>query len=146
MCTYCGCHELTFIGRLAAEHDALIEQSGDLRRAGEAGDGPAARRAVEALGALLTPHTREEEAGLFAELSGVEGFAEHVESLCAEHTDLDADLAQIGAGDLGRVDPFLLRLRRHIDREENGLFPAAAIALDADALSRLGDRDAAGAG
>jgi hemerythrin-like domain-containing protein len=31
----------------------------------------------------------------------------------------------------------VVRLRRHIDREENGLFPAAVIALDGAAWDRL---------
>jgi hemerythrin-like domain-containing protein len=40
-------------------------------------------------------------------------------------------------GDLAGVADFVVRLRRHIDREENGLFPAAVIALDGAAWDRL---------
>ncbi len=139
MCSYCGCQELTVIGRLTDEHLAIIEASGALRLAGAAGDLGAAAAAGGALAALLDPHTASEEDGLFAELSQVDGFADHVASLCADHVDLDADLAAIVGGDLARIPSFLGGLRRHIDREENGLFPAAAIALDADVLQRLGD-------
>ncbi len=138
MCSYCGCHELTFIGRLAAEHDAIIEAGGDLRRAARGGDLVELASAGSALGALLDPHTRGEETGLFAELRMLDEFVEPVASLCAEHRDLDDDLRGIAGGDVTRVDRFIARLRNHIDREENGLFPAAAIALDPDAMERLG--------
>lgn len=135
MCSYCGCQSLTVIGRLTAEHVAIIDAAGALHRAASAPDLNSAGRA---LALLLDPHTRSEESGLFAELALLEGFADHVSSLCAEHVDLDADLAAIIGGRHDLVERFLARLRRHIDREENGLFPAAAIALDAEALDRLG--------
>lgn len=141
MCTYCGCQELTFIGRLTAEHEQIIEATGDLRRAAVEDDASAGAEAGRALAGPLGPHTSGEELGLFTELSLVEGFADHVAALCAEHDDLDAALAGIIAGDLDRVTPFIISLRRHIDREENGLFPAAAIALEADAMQRLTDGD-----
>ena len=64
-----------------------------------------------------------------------EEFTDHIDSLCSEHTTLDAQLEAIRrAGsdvDPVLVDTFLHDLRHHIDREDNGLFPAAAIALDA---------------
>ena len=59
-----------------------------------------------------------------------EQFTEHIDSLCGEHTSLDAQLAAIRAGDHGRFEEFMHDLRHHIEREDNGLFPAAAIALD----------------
>jgi hypothetical protein len=139
MCSYCGCQSLTVIGRLTDEHVAIIEAAGVFRRTAIAAGLDAARGAGSELARLLGPHTRGEERGLFAELARVDGFGDHVASLCAEHVDLDDDLGAILAGDLDRLEPFISRLRRHIDREENGLFPAAAIALDADVLQRLGD-------
>jgi len=143
MCSYCGCQDLTAIGRLMAEHVDIVEATGALRRAALDGDAAAARAAGTVLGALLDPHTRGEEAGLFAELAPVDGFGEHIATLCGEHDDLDEDLAAVIDGDLGRVEPFVTRLRNHIDREENGLFPAAAIALDAEVLQRLAEDPAA---
>jgi hemerythrin-like domain-containing protein len=59
-----------------------------------------------------------------------EEFTDHIDSLCAEHTTLDAQLDRIAAGEHGLVEAFLHDLRHHIDREDNGLFPASAIALD----------------
>ena len=57
-------------------------------------------------------------------------FTEHVASLCAEHDRLDADLKAIEAGDLASIPTMLTLLNNHIDREENGLFPAALAYLD----------------
>jgi len=73
-----------------------------------------------------------EQVGLFAEMAKDELFTEHVASLCAEHDQLDADLAAITAGDLTRISTMITLLNNHIDREENGLFPAALAYLDDD--------------
>ncbi len=134
MCTYCGCESIGVIGRFMAEHTDIINASGELRRACEGGSTPQVVAAVDRVEALLHPHTRDEETGLFAVLRRQEQFTDHIESLCSEHTTLDAQLEAIrraGADvDPVLVDTFLHDLRHHIDREDNGLFPAAAIALD----------------
>ncbi len=57
-------------------------------------------------------------------------FTEHVASLCAEHAELDTELEAIEAGDLASIPKMLTLLNNHIDREENGLFPAALAYLD----------------
>ncbi|OLT40143.1 hemerythrin [Serinicoccus sp. CNJ-927] len=135
MCTYCGCESIRVIGRFMAEHTDIINASGELRRACEGGSTPQVVAAVDRVEALLHPHTRDEETGLFAVLRRQEEFTDHIDSLCSEHTTLDAQLEAIrraGADvDPVLVDTFLHDLRHHIDREDNGLFPAAAIALDA---------------
>lgn len=137
MCQYCGCRAITVIGELSAEHEAIVNAAGALQRAAARGDVPSARAAVSALGGLLAPHTAREELGLFAELRRVEEFTTHVDSLCDEHDDLEALLDPVAAGDLARVPALVHLLRRHIDHEENGLFPAAAIGLDGPAWERL---------
>ena len=81
------------IGRLSTEHVAIINATGALRRVVLDGDGTEAATAVEELAALLDPHTRGEEQGLFAELHLDEDFADHVDALCAEHREIDARLA-----------------------------------------------------
>lgn len=129
MCSYCGCESIEVIGRFMAEHVEIVNASGTLRRACEGGDPEAVVTAADALGRLLDPHTGAEEVGLFAVLAEDEEFTEHVRGLCAEHTALDAALAAIRAGDHASYPAFDLALRHHIDREENGLFPAAAIAF-----------------
>lgn len=130
MCSYCGCRSITVIGELTSEHDAIINATGQLCREAATGDAAAARIAAEAVSALLEPHTIREEVGLFAELRRDPEFTDHVDSLCAEHRELDALIARVSGGDLGATTALDTLMRRHIDREENGIFPAAAIALD----------------
>ena len=133
MCTYCGCESIAVIGRFMAEHTEIVNAAGGLRRACEEGDPSQVAAAADRVEELLHPHTRSEEVGLFAVMRRQEEFADHIDSLCAEHTTLDAQLAAIRAGtpvDLTLVDRFLHDLRHHIDREDNGLFPASAIALE----------------
>lgn len=140
MCSYCGCRAITMIGRLSTEHVAIINATGALRRVALDGDGAGAAAAVEELAALLDPHTRGEEQGLFAELRLDEDFAGHVDALCAEHREIDARLAKVANGDHAEVQELENLLRRHIDKEENGIFPAAAVALDGAAWDRIGQR------
>ena len=85
MCSYCGCRNIPMIAQLNAEHDAIVNSSYALEIAFRDQDVEAARTACKELGALLHPHTRREEDGLFAEMKKDELFTEHVASLCAEH-------------------------------------------------------------
>ena len=130
MCSYCGCRNIPMIAKLNAEHDAIVNSSYALEIAFRDQDVEAARTACKELGGLLHPHTRREQLGLFAEMEKDELFTEHVASLCAEHDQLDADLEAIDAGDLTRIPTMIALLNNHIDREENGLFPAALAYLD----------------
>ena len=118
------------IAQLNAEHDAIVNSSYALEIAYRDQDVEAARAACKELGELLHPHTRREENGLFAEMKKDELFTEHVASLCAEHAKLDSELEAIEAGDLASIPSMLTLLNNHIDREENGLFPAALAYLD----------------
>jgi hypothetical protein len=140
MCSYCGCRAITMIGRLSTEHVEIINATGALRRVALDGDGDAMTTAVAALAALLDPHTTGEEQGLFAELRLNQEFAEHVDALCAEHREIDTRLARVASGDHAEVDALENLLRRHIDKEENGIFPAAAVELDGDAWDRIQER------
>lgn len=129
MCSYCGCESIETIGRFMAEHVEIINANGVLRRAVARGAGEEVRTAADRLAVLLSPHTRAEEVGLFSVLARDDEFAEHVARLCAEHTSLDAQLLDIAEGRWEAMGGFERALRDHIDREENGLFPAAAIAF-----------------
>ena len=130
MCSYCGCRAITVIGELTAEHEAIINATGMLSRAVAAGDAAAALTAAGTVSALLAPHTIREEVGLFAELRRDPEFTAPVDALCTEHRELDALLARVSGGELGAAVALETLMRRHIDREENGIFPAAAIAVD----------------
>lgn len=129
MCSYCGCESIEVIGRFMAEHVEIINAGGVLRRAVQRADPVEVRAAADRLAALLSPHTRAEETGLFSVLARDEEFSEHVARLCEEHTTLDASLVAIAEGRWEAMEAFERALRDHIDREENGLFPAAAIAF-----------------
>lgn len=137
MCSYCGCRSITTIARLTDEHTAIINSAGDLRRATSSGDEAATTTAARALESLLHPHTVAEERGLFAELRLDSEFTAHVDALCTEHHTIEGLLTRVSRGDLGAVEALDKLLRRHIDKEENGLFPAAAIALDGAAWDRM---------
>jgi hemerythrin-like domain-containing protein len=140
MCSYCGCRSIEPIGRFSAEHDDIINATGTLRRAAAAGDAATTAAAAAHLTAMLDRHTRAEEESLFAALRLDPEFTEHVDRLCAEHRDIAEHLDRLGAGNLQLAETFELSLRDHIDKEENGLFPAAVIALDAATLERLAAR------
>ncbi|MEO7069251.1 MAG: hemerythrin domain-containing protein, partial [Nostocoides sp.] len=129
MCSYCGCSSIAVIGRFMAEHEALINATTDLRAGCHTGDQRRVEAAADRLATILHPHTHAEEVGVFALLREDPDFTEHVDRLCAEHVDLDARLAELRSGAHDRYAGFEQALRTHIDREENGLFPAAAIAF-----------------
>ncbi|MCI4066915.1 hemerythrin domain-containing protein [Micromonospora sp. R77] len=138
MCNYCGCRDFPLIGRLSAEHEAIADAAGRLHAAVRSGDADPLP-ALDALLALLMPHTTTEENGLFQELRAEGSLAAAVEKLCAEHDDIHGAL-----GAVDRADPdwpavlaALDRLHRHIDNEEHGLFPAAVIALPIPAWDRI---------
>lgn len=137
MCSYCGCRDIELIGRLSNEHDQIVNATTALRVAAAEQDVPGVAQACGTLARLLDPHVRLEERGLFAELRQQEEFTAHVDALCGEHRDIDGELDAIAAGDLARVTGFIRLLRDHISKEENGLFPAAAIALDGEQWERL---------
>jgi hemerythrin-like domain-containing protein len=129
VCGYCGCESVDVIGRFMREHVDIINATGDLRRSAEADDPARVRAAATTLRGLLDPHTVAEETGLFAVLAEDLEFTDHVHGLCGEHLTLGQLLDRIEAGSHDLFPDFEQLLRAHIDREENGLFPAAAIAF-----------------
>ena len=145
MCTHCGCEAISVIGQLTDEHVAIANAAGALRRAADREDLDAARARAAELASLLHPHTVGEERGLFAELRTDVEFADHIDALCAEHVVIDVELERVAAGDLSGVRALELLLNAHIAREENGVFPAAATALDGPGWERVLQRLAADA-
>lgn len=140
MCGYCGCEDITVIGQLMREHEAIWNCAGDLRRAAATGGPDEVTAHVTVLAALLDPHVETEERGLFRELRGDPEFAPHISRLCDEHVTLDAAVERLRRGDPTGLDAFLHLLHEHIQAEENGVFPAAATALDGPAWDRITDR------
>lgn len=130
MCSYCGCDSIEVIGRFMSEHVEIINATGDLRAAVASGEAKALEAARAVVAGMLWPHTVAEESGLFRVMARDELYAGHIATLCGEHETLEALLATIAPGDREAMTRFENALRDHIDKEDNGLFPAAAIALD----------------
>jgi len=130
MCSYCGCRSISLVGRFMDEHEDIVNAAGILHRAADGTDAHGVRESLEETVALLHPHTTAEEQGMFAVLRRNPDFTDHVDILCAEHAALDELAERIRSGERGLIDRFVGELRDHINKEENGLFPAAAIEMD----------------
>ncbi len=141
MCEYCGCRDIPLIGRLSEEHYEAVDALGDLRRAIESGTTVRVHEAAGRMADHLFEHNESEEAGLFRELGKDEYFAPTIAELIDQHRQFRTLLARIDEdGDWTAYGDFESLLRHHIDREENGLFPATAVAVDGDtwaAIDRL---------
>lgn len=135
MCSYCGCRAIPTIADLTAEHEEIAYVAGELRRALLRADPGAARARIDELRALLHPHNSVEEVGIYPAMARQPEYAEAVGTLFDEHDEIDAVLARALDPD-GELlpEPILAALElltRHVDKEENGLFPAAAVVFDA---------------
>lgn len=137
MCEYCGCRDIPLIGRLSEEHYEAVDALGELRRAIEAGDAAAVGGAVADLREHLFVHNDSEEAGLFHELAKDDYFAPTVAELVEQHRLFRVLVARIEDGDWDAYADLEQTLRHHIDREENGLFPATAVAVDGEVWAEI---------
>lgn len=145
MCSYCGCREIPEIGALMTEHEAIVNAAGDVARAVASDAGPAVRaRLLATLRAVLAAHVDREEGGLFAELRHDPEFGSQVAGLCDEHDEIDALADEFGRGELEALGRLIELLYRHIDKEDNGLFPAVAVAVDAETWAAVEARVTAG--
>ncbi len=146
MCNYCGCRDTPAIAALTADHEQLLELRGQLKSAVHASSPLRAARSLRELCAVLARHDAAEEAGLYPMLALVDGYSAAVEKMYDEHDDVDLVLSAArtvldrdgpSAVDWAAVCRALDALGRHIDAEEHGLFPAAAVSLDAAAWQRI---------
>lgn len=135
MCEYCGCRDIAPIAALMDEHLELEEIAGRVRRAIAEGDEERAADELRQLIVLLGPHIRQEEDGILAALRREPEFAGHVAELEREHDEMQLALAALLHADQGwtdRVPQLLAKVLRHIDKEDDGTFPVAAVTLGAD--------------
>ncbi len=151
MCEYCGCQSIPAIRELTSEHDAVVDQIGEVTRRLGDGNTAAAAEACRRITRILVPHTAVEEHGLFPAMAAE--FPDQVESLQQEHRAIEAVLAECAAGtppDPGwpeRVLRALDLLREHILKEQDGVFPAALSVLRDDDWTLVDDiRDRVGNG
>ena len=133
VCEYCGCQAVPTIDELTREHEVVLVLLGEIRAASARADVPLMAGLARQVAAVLGPHTRVEEDGLFPAM--VADFADHVVDLRAEHRQVEAVLGEAVDGvpaDPGwpaRLASALVLLREHIYREQDGLFPAALATL-----------------
>lgn len=132
MCDHCGCREIAAIGQLMEEHEWLHERAHYVRAALRRGDETAARALFAGLVGALDSHAVAEERGLFAAMRRYEEYADHIDTLDAEHAWLRAETekaATAGDGWRERITSILDVLDEHINKEEYGVFPAALASL-----------------
>jgi hemerythrin-like domain-containing protein len=141
MCEYCGCQQIDSIAELYGEHDAVVALVADVQSA-LADQRP--QDVVDSCGqilAILGPHTVVEEEGLFPELT--DEFPDHIEALRSDHREIEKVLGESAAGYPDdptwpeRLLGVLFLLREHILKEQDGVFPAALIALDPEQWERV---------
>jgi hemerythrin-like domain-containing protein len=135
MCEYCGCQAVTAIDELTREHDHVVNLIGDVRAAHTASDTARMAELARQITSVLGPHTQVEEHGLFPALAA--DFPDHVAALEADHRRIEAVLGEAATGTPadptwpGRLTDTLDRLRDHILKEQDGVFPAALANLGA---------------
>lgn len=136
MCEYCGCQSIAAIRELTVEHDAVVDEIGEVTRRLHDGHTQAAVDACRRISRILLPHTVVEEQGLFPAMA-VE-FPDQVDVLYREHRAIEAILAECADGVPldpawpDRVMQALDLLRTHILKEQDGVFPATLSVLGND--------------
>ena len=141
VCEYCGCQQITTIAELYREHDDVAAQVGLIRSAltGRRFEDVAGR--CRQILVILGPHTVVEEEGLFPEMA--EEFPDHIEVLRSDHREIEKVLGEAADGPPddptwpARLLDVLRLLGEHILKEQDGVFPAAQIALDPDQWERI---------
>ena len=145
MCSHCGCRAIGPIADLTCEHEVIRNEMGEVRRAFDRGDLDAAADHLTTLLPVLVVHDTVEELAIYPSMEKVPMQADKVGVLFDEHDEVDRVL-DTAIGTLRETGPStvawteVLRvfamLWEHIDHEENGLFPAAAIAFETEDWER----------
>lgn len=141
MCEYCGCQNVATIAELTLEHDAVVAEISRVRPLVRNADAGGAAVVARRISEILGPHTAVEEHGLFPHLAYE--FPDHIAALEREHREVGAVLGEARDGTPedqewpARLLAALEGLREHILKEQDGLFPATLMALDADAWAAV---------
>ncbi|MGI8694666.1 MAG: hemerythrin domain-containing protein [Geodermatophilaceae bacterium] len=139
MCNYCGCREFEAVALLTAEHGKISNLSGEIRRAVAIGDHLVAAGLLGKLYGVLEIHDAVEELSLYPAMARHREYADKIGTLFDQHDELDQVVqAALTATDCTgpssvhwpEVLGALQMLTAHIDHEEHGVFPAAAVCLD----------------
>ncbi len=142
MCEYCGCQALESVRILTEEHDQVANLIGQARSARRRDDLASHTDHCRAIVAILGPHTRVEEDGLFPAMAA--DFPNQIAALVDDQRHIDAVLASALDGSavsdldwLEQVEAVFVVLREHILREQDGVFPAAVATLTGDQWDAL---------
>lgn len=141
MCEYCGCQQIATIAELYREHDAVVALVGRIKAALPDRRLDDVAESCRQILAILAPHTVVEEEGLFPEMT--DEFPDHIGVLRSEHREIEKVLGEAAKGFPDdptwpdRLVAVLHLLREHILKEQDGVFPAALIALDAEQWERI---------
>ncbi|MFE9592831.1 hemerythrin domain-containing protein [Streptomyces sp. NPDC006294] len=124
------------IDELTREHDEVVTLVSHVRGARRDGDIAAMAELARRITAVLVPHTRVEEHGLFPAMA-LE-FPDHIAALEAEHRRVEAVPAEAARGVPAdpawpdRLLEVLALLRDHILKEQDGVFPASPATLSTE--------------
>jgi hypothetical protein len=141
MCEYCGCQQIATIAGLYREHDDVAAQVGLVRSALADERMDEVATGCRQILAILDPHTVVEEEGLFPEMA--DEFPDHIEALRSDHREIEKVLGEAADGPPpdptwpDRLLKALHLLGQHILKEQDGVFPAALIALDPEQWERI---------
>jgi hemerythrin-like domain-containing protein len=141
MCEYCGCQQIATIAELTREHDAVVALVGQIKTSLPDRRRDDVAESCQQILAILAVHTVVEEEGLFPEMTGE--FPDHISVLRSEHREIEKVLGEAADGFPDdptwpdRLVAILHLLREHILKEQNGVFPAALVALDAEQWERI---------
>jgi hypothetical protein len=126
MCDYCSCRLQPLIGELGAQHEDLLDRTGRIERALDAGDLTTAHAELDLLDAELEPHLRLEERSLFPALASDALFGDTLSALERDHAAVRAAEPPLTDDDwVPFARRHLAELRAHIFVEETDVFPAA---------------------
>jgi hemerythrin-like domain-containing protein len=141
MCEYCGCQQIAVINELTREHDAVVGLISHIQTSVQDQRLEDVAKSCQQVLGILATHTVVEEDGLFPEMA--EDFPDHIQVLRSEHREIEKVLGEATNGlpnDPTWPDRLLgvvFLLRQHILKEQDGVFPAALVALDADQWERI---------
>ena len=141
VCEYCGCQQIATIAELTREHDEVVALVGQIQSSLTGQHRKDVAKSCQQILDILAPHTEVEEEGLFPEMTAE--FPDHIEVLRSEHREVEKVLGEASDGFPDdptwpdRLVAVLHLLREHILKEQDGVFPAALAALDADQWERI---------
>jgi len=141
MCEYCGCQEIDVINQLTREHDAVVAIISGIDHSLKDERLDDVAESCRQISLILAPHTVVEEEGLFPEMAAE--YPDHVEMLRSEHRRIESVLHEAANGTPddpewpNRLLGAVFLLRDHILKEQDGVFPAALVALDPDQWERI---------